>query len=693
MSSSYNFEGGTYDPVEGTNVLPEMEADYARIERSENEFFDSLRENDRNRANEADSKLKALSGLSSKINDYLKVKNAKYREEEEAKGTLLAMTKGAAPDLLAQFNNDEEALRKNDLTHEEFASKYESRTGDFITGDEFRQLSGYAQYAFAKRYVTEQSKDWANYKHTKRDEVFVNIDRNGDGNYEEVYFKDARNQAEEDAIDQKIKFEFLKRFNGMNPVLLAKYGKPEIDKIDDMDRRQANAKRQEAILKARKEDEQAEIETNFATANPALGAKYALDWVEKHAYQYGGDNKIGLGGARIAFKEHLIEAVKSGRIGYGDALNIIHHKFEGRDGHMKDMTSWSQWRDLDGELDDAHKVFLNIEEDRKETELKSIVETLKEGDDYSQEQKATIRKTLKDKYGYVPEEVNNVLADYEDDDQADERIKQILGHQNNMLFDYQLVNVSPLIKRRYSSYIKDGGVLELGNELSDDINRYITAYTNEIAETSYGTTDAKDLRWLNLNTHLKANFRTAYVQAIKAGNSPDAAYKSGMQALEAIKKDPKPEYFERDLSLTSEDEYRRSNTVAAMSQSADGGWYKTRLASDTKSEQDLVEWAKGPMLMKDIPSYYRELADRIDGVTPLQLAKAQARKLGLEVEDDPSDEQLASNNKIIQRLLFYKNTPSRILRGKFLQMEEDNGEPFNAKNSPYNKKNATMPGV
>ena len=51
MSSSYNFEGGTYDPVEGTNVLPEMEADYARIERSENEFFDSLRENDRNRAN------------------------------------------------------------------------------------------------------------------------------------------------------------------------------------------------------------------------------------------------------------------------------------------------------------------------------------------------------------------------------------------------------------------------------------------------------------------------------------------------------------------------------------------------------------------------------------------------------------------------------------------------------------------
>lgn len=687
MSSSYNFEGGTYDPVEGTNVLPEMEADYARIERSENEFFDSLRENDRNRANEADSKLKALSGLSSKINDYLKVKNQQYRADEEAKGTMLAMTKGVAPDLLAQFNNDEEALRKNDLTHEEFASKYESRTGDYITGEEFRQLSGYAQFAFAKRFVTEESKNWANYKYAEREKVFVDIDRNGDGNTEKVYFKDARNQAEEDAIDAKIKFEFLKRFNGMNPVLLAKYGKEEIDKVDDFDRRQANIKRQNAILAARKEDEQFEIETNFTTANPAIGSKYAMDWVEKHAYQYG-----GMGGARTALKNHLIELVKSGRMGLGEALSIVHHEFQGRDGSIKSMTSWTQWRDLDGELLDAHKEQIRLDEERKDTEVKALVEQLKEGEDYTVEQKLNIKNKFKEKYGYVPEEINNVLADYEDDDQADERIKQLLGHQNNMLFDYQLINVSPLIKRKYSSYIKEGGVLELGNELSDEINQDIRIYTNEIAETSFGSTDAKTLRWRNLNIHLEAKFRTAYVQAIKAGHPPDVAYKSGLQALEAVKKDPKPEYFERDLSLTSEDEYRRSNTVTAVSQSADGGWHKSRLASDTKSEQDLVEWAKGPMKISDIPSYYRELADRI-GVNPLLLAKAQARKVGLEVEEDPSDEQVASNNEIIKKLFFYKTTPSRILRGKILNMEEENGEQYNAKTSPYNKKNATMPGV
>ena len=74
MSSSYDFQGGSYDPVTQTDVVPEMEADYANIERSENEFFQSLRENDRNMANEAGSKLKSLSTLSGKIGSLLEIR-------------------------------------------------------------------------------------------------------------------------------------------------------------------------------------------------------------------------------------------------------------------------------------------------------------------------------------------------------------------------------------------------------------------------------------------------------------------------------------------------------------------------------------------------------------------------------------------------------------------------------------------
>ena len=43
MTDSYTFQGGTFDPVEQVDVMPEQEADNARIERSEAEYFDALR--------------------------------------------------------------------------------------------------------------------------------------------------------------------------------------------------------------------------------------------------------------------------------------------------------------------------------------------------------------------------------------------------------------------------------------------------------------------------------------------------------------------------------------------------------------------------------------------------------------------------------------------------------------------------
>ena len=49
MSSSYQFTGGQYQTVDQVDVLPEQEAVNAKIERSENEYFESLRQNDRNR--------------------------------------------------------------------------------------------------------------------------------------------------------------------------------------------------------------------------------------------------------------------------------------------------------------------------------------------------------------------------------------------------------------------------------------------------------------------------------------------------------------------------------------------------------------------------------------------------------------------------------------------------------------------
>ena len=42
MTDSYSFQGGTFDPVEQVDVLPEQERVNQQIERSENEYFEQF---------------------------------------------------------------------------------------------------------------------------------------------------------------------------------------------------------------------------------------------------------------------------------------------------------------------------------------------------------------------------------------------------------------------------------------------------------------------------------------------------------------------------------------------------------------------------------------------------------------------------------------------------------------------------
>ena len=64
MTDSYSFQGGTFDPVEQIDVMPEQQRVNAQIERSENEYFEALRENDRRRVQNTKTLFDSLSGLS-----------------------------------------------------------------------------------------------------------------------------------------------------------------------------------------------------------------------------------------------------------------------------------------------------------------------------------------------------------------------------------------------------------------------------------------------------------------------------------------------------------------------------------------------------------------------------------------------------------------------------------------------------
>ena len=337
---------------------------------------------------------------------------------------------------------------------------------------------------------------------------------------------------------------------------------------------------------------------------------------------------------------------------------------------------------------------MTLEEDRQEAEIEGLVEQLKSSDDYTLEQKLQIADKFKENYGYVPEKVSNLLAEYEDDDAAKVRLNTARAAQGGILFDYQLNNVSPSIKNAYSSYVKAGGALELGTAESKEADEYVQIYTNEILETDLGESDAKTLRWKNLNIGLKATYNTAYATAIKEGFQPSAAHKAGLQALSDVQAKPGvyKKMFSRNLAMDELDIARKTNTITAKTQGAGGGWKTSRLAADTKDEQDLIKWTKTGMSIEDIPEYYRNLASQLK-VNPLALAKSQAKQMNLDIDDEVDESKYGSNNKLIQNLVFYKPSKSRAFRAEILTNEEKRGEKFNAKNSPNNKKSVMMPGV
>ena len=91
MSSSYQFQGGQYQTVDQVDVLPEQEAVNAKIERSENEYFESLRQNDRNRVNDSIAFWREAGKLSESAKGVADKLYEDQKEADMARGAIAAM--------------------------------------------------------------------------------------------------------------------------------------------------------------------------------------------------------------------------------------------------------------------------------------------------------------------------------------------------------------------------------------------------------------------------------------------------------------------------------------------------------------------------------------------------------------------------------------------------------------------------
>ena len=682
MIPNYQISGQSLNTEGIVDIIPEQEKEDQKIQASEERYLQQLEKNSADRIRNSEKTWGQLSSLSSKLGQILKERQDKHRADREAQISLDILTRGVSPELEATFRGERDLLFEDHLATEEFASKYEADTGDSITASEFRKMAGWEKYMVAEQYALQKAKGYDQYVYDAYETTKIDVVR--DGVPTTVGHLDNLSPAEQAALDEKIKFEYAKQFAGLNPALVATVVKPEIDKFDAKRRKEQAVKREKAYQIQVQESDSKMIELGFATANPEDGHQLAHDWAARYAAR----NRVSIQAGRIAFKENLIDLVSENKISYPEAMSIVNHEITARDGSTKTMGSWKEWEGLQGELADAAKMGAQAREEQKEAQIIADVEVIKSYGDLDNNQKTLLMAHYKAQYdGYVPSDIAGALAGHMDDEQAEEMIQESLRYQGGV-YDFDMANVSTRIFNKYKDKIIQEGATTPGTDLHKDANDWIRSYTNEASADKFGTEDIKSPKWLALKDNLTEVFNKAYMTTyMRDGQvvaTTDQAYAAAKQAVKEAIADPVKVNQMMSTDFVDGDETYSRMMQVSMTESAGGKWRTNKITANAEIEEGLIAWNNSPLKqLKDVPSYYRDLAMRM-GVNPINFANAQVRFLVEdEVKDDDSDDKL---DDVIKNLIYKFPTRGRITRARY---EMEYGEQ-NVKTSIYNKKANTI---
>ena len=684
MIPQYNITGQSVTPEEIVDIIPEQEKSDREIQNNEEKYFQQLKQVGEDKLRNDQKMFEGLADLSSTFGDYLQKKQEKYRQDREAEISLDILTRGVSPELEARFRGEESALFDDDLATQEFASKLEAETGDSMTAMEFRKMAGWEKYMVAKQYALQKAKDYDQYVYDAYETTTIEVFRNGER--VTLGHKDDLSPQEQAALDTKIKFEYAKQFAGLNPALVATVVKPEIDKFDEARRKKQFAIREAAYQIQVKESDDKMIELGFVTANPADGHQLAHDWAARYAAR----NRTSIQAGRIAFKESLIEQVEQNKISYPQAMSIVNHEIQARDGSMKTMTSWKEWDSLGEDLAEASVKGSAARETQKDNDINADLETIKTLENPTNEQKAQLYAIYKQKYdGYVPAKLHSALQGHLDDDVAREQLNESIRFQGGV-YDFDLANVSTTVFNEYKDKLISTGSTVPGTDEHKEANKWINSYTNDGMETELGETDAKSPQWLALNDNLKElYFRTYKNTLFRDGQkvateqqANDAAKLAVQQAVDNEK--TLAIMMSTDFSDDGDETYNRMMQVS-MTQAGGGNWLKQKITSNQVVDKELVRWSQTPLRQaKDLPSYYKDLAMRM-GINPIDLANSQLRFLvDEEIKTDKKEEKFNDN---ILRLLYKFPTREKITRAR---LEAEGAGDQNTKTSIYNKKGLTI---
>ena len=681
MIPNYQITGQSLNPEQIADVVSEQERSDAQIQASEERYLQQLEKNNADRVRNTERMYEGLASLSSSIGEIIQQRQQKYREDREAQIKLDILTRGVSPELEARFKGERYQLFEDDLATQEFASKYEAETGDSITAQEFRNMAGWEKYMVAEQYALEKAKGYDQYVYDAYETTKIDVVR--DGQQVSVGHLDNLSPSEQAALDEKIKFEYARQFAGLNEALVATVVKPEIDKFDAARRKKQAIAREGAYQLQVQESDSRMIEVGFATANPQDGHQLAHDWSARYAAR----NRTSIAVGRMAFKENLIDLVSENKITYPEAMSIVNHEIQARDGSIKSMTSWREWDGLPSELAQAAEKGTQAKDEQKQADIAADLQVVKSLSNPSNEQKIQMMEVYKQKYGYVPSELSGALAGHLDDDMAINQLEESIRY-NGGVYDFELANVSTEVFNKYKDKVISSGAMVPGSAKAKAAKEFIKSFTNEGTGQEFGETDAKSVEWLTLNENLTGIFDEAYMAAtmrngVIVGTEEDG-YKAGLLAVEKTiaNRGLTRKLMNTDFESDGDETYERS-LQTSMIQSGGGKWKNTRISSNQAIDKKLLEWNNSELRQsKDLPDYYKDLARRM-GVNPIDLANSQLKYLTEEPIKTEKNNKEEKYNREILNLLYKFPTRSRITRAR---LESEGQKEQNIKTSIYNKK-------
>ena len=656
--SGYSFTPGKYDTTKQIDVIPEQEKSNARILASEEQFLEEMNARDDALVENTRKNWESLSNLSSKVSDFIKTKAEKDKKDKLQAGAALAVKIPASAEDIAALVAQEDGIKDSHLKISEIADRIEEETGSVELAEEFRNLSGWEQYAYVKASLSRAAGDYQTFKNEKRLSTTLTLKDGTVVNYETA------NEAQRNSLDSKIRHEFSEQFIGVNEKLLAAVVAPKIKEVDEnelKEARQANNTRAKEDIKNR---ELNAIEASITNVTADEAVEYVNFWVNKNKGTYGGASN-----ARLAFKEQVRTLVEKGKIPLYVGQNLLKGVFY-HDGDKKDVTlsKFKEFEGFEDELIEANTTYLSQKKDndkfvvesnaaaiREELDNSNTVMTLEQKKDYLRKRRAEFPDTP------LNDDELSFLYGYKDDEVMRQEL-MLIAEAKGGITEKDLKHASPAIRKEFrdANLVKpeDGQTLSNLSQISTEQRKKITDQV-AIASKSTGSLDAKPLQYYSLLDATEDIYITAYNDAVVAGLPPATAHAQAFDAV--VTAHGSPSWIDNAATYkpsTSTAEYERKLVNAKTNLDPENAGYVTKLleAPDAQKEE-LKRWAANGG-EGQVPYYYRAIVKGTN-ILPRDLAWKQAAILGYEGQWDEKEEMNQFKIPKSMITLFINNSPTK----------------------------------